>query len=187
MAGERTEKRDGFSLIELVIVIALMGILVGGIGLSIGLLRAADTKEAAYAINGGLTDLKSRTTGGKDQPYMYLYSLNDTYYLDISYNPPVASGGAVKFTPTTDAKEIGDSRMQILRGSDKEELGDSPEGFVCIAFQKKDGAFLKNASDQCLQNGVSTCPEEIHVVGDGASEYVIHMIPDTGHHYVEEK
>lgn len=173
--------RKGFSLVEMLIVIALLGILVGGIGLSIGLLRSADTKGTAYDIKSGLTDLKSRTTGGKDQPYMYLYSINDTYYLDITYTEPTS------YVPTTDAKEIGDSRIQITYGADKKAIEDEADGFICFAFQKKDGSFLKDEDGKCIKGGKSTCPEEVYISSDGASSYVVHMVPDTGHHYVEEK
>lgn len=174
-------KRAGFSLMEMVVVIALLGILVSGIGLSIGLLRSTDTKGAAYDINSGLTDLKSRTTGGKNQPYMYLYFLDQAYYLDISYVEPDA------YTPTTDAKEIGDDRLQILYGTGKNALEGAADGFICIAFQKKDGAFLTDETGMCLKDGKSTCPEVIYVDADDAPGYAVYMIPDTGHHYVEEE
>lgn len=180
MKGKGNDGRKGYSLMEMVVVIALMGILVSVIGLSIGLLRSADTKGAAYDINSGLTDLKSRTTGGKDQPYLYLYSLNQTYYLDLSYVEPDV------YTPTAEAKEIGDSRLQILYGTGKTALSDAPDGFICMAFQKKDGAFLMDETGACLKDGRSTCPEIIHVVADDATNYMVHMIPDTGHHYVDE-
>lgn len=56
----------------------------GAIGLSIGLLKSTDTKSTAYDINSSLTDVKSKTMGGKGQPYMYLYRLNSSYYLDVT-------------------------------------------------------------------------------------------------------
>ena len=165
--------RKGFSLVEMIIVIAIMGILVGTVGLSIGLLRSTDTKGAAYDINSKLTDLKSRTTGGKEQPYLYLYFFDETYYLDFSYTEPDA------YTPSKNAKEIGDANLNILYGSDKKSLHDAPNKFLCLAFRKKDGAFLVE--------GKCECPETIYVEADDASAYVIHMVQDTGHHYVEEK
>ncbi len=179
MTERNSGLREGFSLVEMLIVIALLGILTGGIALSIGLLRDTDTKGAAYDINSTLTDLKSRTTAGKSQPYLYLYFLNQTCYLDIDYTEPA------HYTPTTNAKEIGDDRLLISYGSGKVPLGNGADDFICIAYQKKDGAFLQDADGNCKKDGKSTCPEKLYVEADDASGYVVHMIPDTGHHYVE--
>lgn len=167
------KRREGFSLVEMMIVIGIIGILVGGIGLSLVLLRSTDTKGAAYDINSALTNLKSITTGGKDQPYLYLYAIGTEYYLDTSYEEPDS------YTPTTDAKEIADTRLQISYGSAKDALEDASGGFLCIGFQKKDGAFL--------DDGKCSCPQEIYVEADDATDYTVHMVKDTGHHYIEER
>lgn len=173
MKHSKTTWREGFSLMELMIVITLMSILVGTVALSVGLLRSADTKGAAYDVNGRLTDLKSKTRGGKDQPYLYLYRLNQKYYLDFSNTKPD------DYSPTTSAREIGDKGLKISYGSVKKALEDAPNGFVCLAFQKKDGAFL--VSGKC------ECPEVIYVEADGAPTYAVYMVKDTGHHYIEQK
>lgn len=171
------DRRKGFSLVEMVIIIGIIGILTGAIGLAIGLLRSADTKGAAYDINSALTNLKSRTTGGKDQPYLYLYLFKDEYRLDISIEGPDT------YTPTDEAKEIGDTRIQITYGSDKKALAEASGtggsgNVLCIAFRKKDGAFL--------DEGKCVCPEEIYVGTDNVTDYIVHMVKDTGHHYIEE-
>ena len=59
----RSAEKDGFSLIEMMIVIAILGILMGGIALSYNLVRSADTKGTAYDIDSNLTNLKSRSMG----------------------------------------------------------------------------------------------------------------------------
>ena len=48
-------KREGFSLMEMIIIIGIIGILAGAVGLSIGLLKSTDTKSTAYDINSSLT------------------------------------------------------------------------------------------------------------------------------------
>lgn len=166
-------KRRGFSLVELVITIAVIAILVGGVALSVVMLRSADTKGAAYDVQSRLTDLKSRTTGGKEQPYLYLYQLNEAYYLDVSDKDPD------HYTRTEKPKRIGDTGMTITYGSANKLLKDAPNGFLCMAFQKKDGAFL--VSGKC------ECPEIITVQADNAMTYEVHLVQDTGHHYIEQK
>lgn len=173
MKESRQRIRDGFSLVEMIIVIAIIGILVTSVSVSVVLLRSADTKEVAYDINNGLTNLKSKTLGDKDQPYMYLYCLDDTYYMNISYTEPDL------YVPTTDATPIENTQIKIFYGEEKKPLIGIPDGFLCVGFRKKDGAFL--VEGKCI------CPEEIYVEAENATSYVVHMVQDTGNHYIEEK
>ena len=39
---EKVKERDGFSLVEMIIIIAIVGILTGGIAISYNLVRSAD-------------------------------------------------------------------------------------------------------------------------------------------------
>ena len=168
-------KREGFSLMEMIIIIGIIGILAGAVGLSIGLLKSTDTKSTAYDINSSLTKVKSKTMGGKGQPYMYLYRLGSSY---------VTNKEPKNYSPTTNAKEIGDTDVSISFGSAKQSLNGVSDGFICFAFQKKDGAFLvfdNGSMGKCI------CPEEIYVEALGAPTYIVHMVQDTGHHYIEEK
>lgn len=152
--------RDGFSLIELIIVIALMAILTGGIALSYNLIRSADTKGTAYDIDSGLTDLKSKNMGGNKLLYMHLYRYNGTYYIDYT--------ATESYTPGGNGIEIGDSEVTIIY--DGVTLADGDE--VTIGIQKKDGAF-------------SLGPEEIHIVNEDGTGYIVYLVRDTGKHYVE--
>ena len=44
---EKVKERDGFSLVEMIIIIAIVGILTGGIAISYNLVRSADVKGMA--------------------------------------------------------------------------------------------------------------------------------------------
>lgn len=158
-----TVKREGFSLVEMIIVIAIMGILTGGVALSYNLICEADTKGAAYDIDNELTELKSRNMAGNKTIYMHLYQYAGSYYIAYSDN--------ATFTATTDAKKIGEDGVQI---SYKDETGSiAPVSMLHISIQKKDGAFLQ-------------APDEIIVTAKKASTYTLQLIKDTGRHYVEE-
>ena len=84
------KERRGFSLIELVITIALLGILVGSAAVMFGYLRYADTKEAAERVNMELSNLRIDTmskTG--DRKYLYIYLISgDGYYLRVLDKEP---------------------------------------------------------------------------------------------------
>lgn len=163
MNRKQVTERDGFSLVEMIIVIAVMAVLVGTIALSYNLLRAADTKGAANEINSGLSDLKSKSMATNKTIYMHLYQLNGTYYIAYSEDET--------FTPTEEALDIGDDSMQITY---KDESGVvHPVSMVHIKMQKKDGAFAQ-------------APTEITVSADRAPTRTVHLIKDTGKHYVED-
>ena len=154
--------REGFSLIELMIVIALLAILTGGAALSYNLVRSADTKGTAYDIDSALTELKSRNMSRNKLLYLHLYRYQGTYYIDYTESE--------SYTPGGDGTEIGDREVTIT--CDGTALADGDE--VTIGIQKKDGAFSKG-------------PEEIHITDDGADRYIVYLIRDTGNHFVEEK
>lgn len=158
-----TIKREAFSLVEMIIVIAIMGILTGGVALSYNMIREVDTKGAAYDIDNELTELKSRNMAGNKPIYMHLYQYSGSYY--------IAYSDSMTFTATTEAKKIGEEGVQI---SYKEESGSiSPVTMLHIGIQKKDGAYIQ-------------APEEIIVTAKKASTYTLQLIKDTGKHYVEE-
>ena len=71
---EKVKERDGFSLMEMIIVIAIVGILTGGIAISYNLVRSADVKGMAYDIDSSLTNLKSKNMGSNKQLFMHLYN-----------------------------------------------------------------------------------------------------------------
>ena len=70
---EKVKERDGFSLVEMIIIIAIVGILTGGIAISYNLVRSADVKGMAYDIDSSLNNLKCNIMGSNKQLFMYLY------------------------------------------------------------------------------------------------------------------
>lgn len=156
-----SRSRDGFSLIELIIVIALMALLTGGVTLSYRLIRSADTKGTAYDIDSALTDLKSKNMAANKLLYLHLYRYEGAYYIDYTESE--------SYTPDGNGTEIGDSEVTIT--CDGTALADGDE--VTIGIQKKDGAF-------------SAGPEEIRVTDDGVTGYIVYLVRDTGSHFVEE-
>lgn len=158
----RSAEKDGFSLIEMMIVIAILGILMGGIALSYNLVRSADTKGTAYDIDSNLTNLKSRSMGSNKQIYMHLYRYSGDVYVDYTEEE--------SYTPAGVGEIIGDSAVTV--SCDGTVISDG--SVTTIAIQKKDGAFMEG-------------PEEIKVSSEDGTSYVVYLIKDTGKHYVESK
>lgn len=152
--------KQGFSLVELLVTMAIMAVVVGMLSLGIGMLSSADTKEVAQGLNSSLGELKSRTMGKNQAAYLHFYRYEDVYY--------VAFTDSVTFTPDDSGKEIGDGRITV--SCDGVTMSNNAD--VCFAIRKKDGAF-------------SMGPKEVSVTSEKASPYTVHLVKDTGTHYVE--
>ena len=88
---EKVKERDGFSLMEMIIVIAILGMITGGIAVTYNMVRSADVKGMAYDIDSSLTNLNSKIMGSIKQLFMHLYKQSGNYFIDYteeeSYTP----------------------------------------------------------------------------------------------------
>ena len=78
---EKVKERDGFSLMEMIIVIAILGMITGGIAVTYNMVRSADVKGMAYDIDSSLTNLKSKNMGSNKQLFMHLYKQSGNYFI----------------------------------------------------------------------------------------------------------
>ena len=155
-------KRDGFSLIELIIAIAILAIFVGVISLSIGLLRSADTKGLASGINGSLTDLKAKTESHQGPYYLHIYKATDGYYAHF--------GDTASFEIPSDVgsdERLGASNLIVK--TDSVEIDGTNS--VVVKIQKKDGAY-------------SMAPQYFEVYNGDSKDYTVVLARDTGLHYI---
>ena len=158
---EKVKERDGFSLMEMIIVIAILGMITGGIAVTYNMVRSADVKGMAYDIDSSLTNLKSKNMGSNKQLFMHLYKQSGNYFIDYTEEE--------SYTPSGEGESVGESGISLKY--DGKELTDVE--VITIGIQKKDGAF-------------SVGPEEIEVYDDNVNDYMVYLVKDTGKHYVEE-
>lgn len=158
---EKVKERDGFSLMEMIIVIAILGMITGGIAVTYNMVRSADVKGMAYDIDSSLTNLKSKNMGSNKQLLMHLYKQSGNYFIDYTEEE--------SYTPSGEGESVGESGISLKY--DGKELTDG--GVITIGIQKKDGAF-------------SVGPEEIEVYDNNVNDYMVYLVKDTGKHYVEE-
>ncbi|MEE3468498.1 MAG: prepilin-type N-terminal cleavage/methylation domain-containing protein [Eubacterium sp.] len=164
--------KEGFSLMELIITIAIMVVFVGMVSLSFALMRSADTKGLASGINDSLTDLKADTESHAGPYYLHIYKAEDSYYSTFTETEA--------FDPDTLEKPVG-TKLGAPNLSVKYK--DTTTGrMVCIGeddviatvqIRKKDGAYLK-------------APPYFDVYNGTTLEYRVVLAKDTGLHYVEK-
>ena len=88
--------QKGVTLVEIILVIAIIGILASTSVMLIGHLRYADTEKAVKAVDSSLDKLQVQTMSKADTPYLYIYHLSDGCYMKIM-NDDVTSFDSSKF------------------------------------------------------------------------------------------
>lgn len=157
---------DGYSIIELIIVLAIIAIIISTVFYSIILVFSANAKSCANNIQRSIGDCKV-TTMGKSAAYMELYRDADQNVYTRMY--VMDSGGS--YVPS-EPQKVGTSRVYVAytpEGGAETELlaGDKIE----IRFDRASGGFEEDASGNIY--------EKLHVQG-GSKKYEIVLTKLTG-------
>jgi type II secretory pathway pseudopilin PulG len=154
------------SLIEIIIVMAMIIILASTTVLYLGHLRAANTNKAAEEVNSALSKLQVQTMSKATTPYLYIYHLSDGYYMKVLNTNLTSFSGSLDDKGT----KLGNSSMDIYIDS---TAGTKVDGshFIKIVYTK--------ASSFGSETNVS------RVVIQGGTTKNIRLIKDTGRHFIE--
>lgn len=74
----------GFSIVELVVVIAIVGILVGASVSLLGYLQYANNQKAVESVSDMLDRMRITSMSRQGPQYLYIYRLDDGYYMKLS-------------------------------------------------------------------------------------------------------
>ena len=178
----KTNRNKGFSMIELIVVVAIIGIFTALASISFNYLKSGNVKAAAKTIDSTLSKLKLDTMSKEAKPYMCLYREGNYYYMFCT------TADKAESPSTTNGEKIGNGNVKITINNSKTIA----EGeVVYIAFKKGSGAFTeevkKSSGDiTTVHDGISDSDATIMVErADGSgTKYTIHMIKDTGKHYI---
>ena len=75
--------QNGITLVEIIIVIAIMGILASTSVMMIGHLHYANTQKVVKTLDSSLSALQVKTMSKTGDYYMYVYKLDNGYYMRI--------------------------------------------------------------------------------------------------------
>ena len=182
--GVRMKKDNkGFSMVEMIIVIAIVGILAGTVVVLSGHIKYGNTKKVAAAIDTSISKLQAYAMSKSGKQYMYIYQSGGDYYT-AKLTDNLTSFDASKLNDTNGTK-IANGSVEIFVNS---ESGDKISGhsFIKLAYDKS-GIFDANATKAVIESGGASGESEINtIVVKGGSTFTIKLIKSTGKHIFSE-
>ncbi len=176
----------GFSIIELIAVIAILAIIVGMLASSLNYIGNSQAKALANAIKTAVGQTRIQTMG-KYESYLYMYKGSDGRYYKETWRKSGADD------PVREAKELLGKDKPVVKyyvkgDATAHELDGGAGNALFITFDRSNG---KEVSGRALPAGcsdsagntmdtMSTVLCEKIVVTYGTIEYDITIVPETG-------
>lgn len=174
----------GFSLVELIVVIAIISVIGAGAYSMLGLMNGKYAKECATKTQAALSQTRvaamSKSKGAAlYDVYIRIYTENGSVYVDS-----VTGRGTPEEVRTTEV--IGNSKVTVsaVKGKRGTEASDSTVTLggtteIIVAFNRADGTFNEVLSSEGGVKETDTYWKKI-IFTQGSVEYVLELIPLTG-------
>lgn len=169
-------KKDqrGFSMVELIVVIAIVGILMGASVSLIGHIRSANIQKAVETVSDMLDRQRINSMTKQGTHYLYIYRLDDGYYMKalsdklITYNDGLLGTGGTKIC--SDAISVS-----MQNGAGSIETMQKKNQIIRIVF-KKSGALNTDPDSGTTYD---------HIIFTGNGTYTIELYASTGKHAIQ--
>ncbi len=127
------EKNQGFSLVEIIIVLAIMMIFtVGAVGMT-QYINYGNSKRCVREIEDGLNRVRMDSMSKDFAPILYLYRKDGKYYMEAS------TQNTLIVDELTNSKQIANGNIHIYKGNSADEMQDGD--IIKLGYEKRSGAF----------------------------------------------
>ena len=165
--------QNGITLVEIIIVIAIMGILASTSVMMIGHLHYANTQKVVKTLDSSLSALQVKTMSKTGDYYMYVYKLDNGYYMrSLPDNLSSFEDTTLSDDGTRLCNNTSKSRRDRSPGNEVTEKG-AGGNYIKIAY-------TKTACFDTANTNVSA----IYI--DGVPAYTVKLVSDTGKHFIEK-
>ncbi|WP_066711988.1 prepilin-type N-terminal cleavage/methylation domain-containing protein [Clostridium sp. Marseille-P299] len=163
----KSRKENGFTLIEIIIVISIIAILSSGILYLVSTFRYGDPFKSANLLNHTMEKVRIETMSKDEKQYLYIYNMNGITYFKISTNNDYSRAELNEGTGT----KLGRGIEITYKKTDELEKKLRDTEHISLFFMKSSGAF---GSDF----------EYIKFIGS-SKEVILYCVKETGRHYIE--
>jgi len=200
----------GFSLIELIVVIAIMTVTIGAVVISVSLISGSDAKEASRKFNSQIDEVRTGSMSRYDENISIMYlekdpdnGIDSDGYYTVKKITTITEDATAKKDPTdpkavgtVKPKVIGEEHRYLCRSRVKITVGYVENGVnkeKTITAQASDKGFTLNYDRQTglfksLEiNGVEVPKSELRFVDfeAGIRHYNISFVQETGKHQLK--
>jgi Tfp pilus assembly protein FimT len=178
----------GYSIQELIVVIAIMAVLVGFLSMSVSILIGWDARECAEDIENHLNHVRTNALARLGAEMRITRDgTTDEYSVEyVEYNfRDDGSGNMIKASTVTKTDLIGKENVEIVcYFDDGTHVTISETENVTIGFSRTSGAFTEVKVNDITRVNVYCTSMEITRAGN---TYAINMVPKTGKISMEKK
>jgi prepilin-type N-terminal cleavage/methylation domain-containing protein len=169
-------KNAGYTLLEMIVVVAILAVGLAIVGMSINTVFTLEMKQCVKEITGELGKQKVTAMTRSGDVYMRLYQNGDGIYIDKFENDVLTEQGI----------KVGTAKITVTCFSASNTAG-TPLGSdgIIIAFNRDNGSFKKIKEAWALYDDTASpmFPDEYYtrlVISGGGSSRTIVLWPDTG-------
>lgn len=171
MRKQTLRDHKGITLVEIIIVIAILGILASTVVGMLGHLHYADTQKVVKTLDTSLDALQVKTMSKTGQFYMYVYKSGGNYYVRTLQKDLDIFDSSVLNTDGTRLCNDTISIWKVSAAGKKTEVKDMT--YIKIAYTKS-----------ALFDTTNTNTDKIYI--DGVPDYTLTLVKDTGKHFVNQ-